>query len=64
MPNGIAVIDKKSDKVIHFIEASGRSALRVLSGIRINMSPDFRAEERFIHDDVLIKIKEDPDYDD
>lgn len=38
----VLIMERKSNKLVEFIECeTGRSALSILSGIRINMSPDF-----------------------
>lgn len=55
--HGIAVRDVKSNKLIDFIKCEiGRSALRVLSGIRMNMSDDYRASEELIEEAETINL--------
>jgi len=48
--HGITVREKSTNKIVDFIECeTGRSALRVLSGIRINMNHnDFKASEEYV----------------
>ena len=47
--HGIAIYEKKTGKRVEFIKCRvGNHALRVLRGVRINMSPDYRAEETSI----------------
>ena len=52
--HGIVVRERKTKKIVEFIEcATGRPALKILSGIRINMSPDYKASEEFIDEKDL-----------
>jgi len=58
--HGIAVSHRKSGEIVEFIKCeTGRSALRVLSGIRINMSHEYKADETYISEDEYKKVKED-----
>ncbi len=57
--HGIAVYEKSSNKVVEFIECDvGRPALKVLSGIRINMSPDYKAEETSLEKSIVEGLKQ------
>jgi len=51
MKHGIKIIERKTGDVVKFIPCNtGREALKVLSGVRRNMSEDYKAEEGFIDD--------------
>ena len=55
--HGIAVRDRKTGELIDFIETdTGSQALRVLSGIRINMGSDYKASEEFVSHDEISKV--------
>lgn len=55
--HGIAIRERKTNELVEFIECdTGRDALRVLSGIRINMGSDFEASETFIEEDEIKKL--------
>lgn len=49
MAHGIAIRERKTNKLVHFIECeTGRPALRVLGGVRINLDhKNYKAEEEF-----------------
>ena len=54
--HGISVRERKTNELVEFIECeTGRPALRILSGIRINMGPDYKASEDYV---ALKEIKE------
>lgn len=55
MKHGIAVREKKTNRLVEFIECeTGRPALRILSGIRVNMNKDdYKAEETFVEEDEI-----------
>ncbi len=56
--HGIAIRDRRTGELIEFIEtATGRSALQVLSGVRINMGSDYKAEEDMVSESEIAKIK-------
>jgi len=56
--HGIAVTERKTKELVEFIPcAFGNPALRILSGIRINMSPDYKAEETFVTQKEVDSIK-------
>jgi len=58
--HGIKIIEKATGEVVEFIPCrTGREALIVLSGVRRNMSPDFKAEEGFIEEKENEKIQND-----
>ena len=49
MRHGIKIIEKRTGDVVKFIPCdTGRAALKVLSGVRRNMSEDYKAEEGFM----------------
>ena len=49
MKHGIKIIERKTGDVVKFIPCNtGREALKVLSGVRRNMSEDYKAEEGFM----------------
>jgi len=55
--HGIAVREIKTKKLVEFIEcATGRPALKILGGIRINMSPNYRASEEFVTEKEITEI--------
>jgi hypothetical protein len=60
MIHGIAVKEKATGEVVDFIKCDvGRPALRVLSGIRINLNhEDYEAEEDLIDEETYKKLKE------
>jgi len=57
--HGITVRERKTNNLVKFIEClRGRPALQILGGIRINMSPDYKASEEFVSEEEIAKIKE------
>ena len=47
--HGIKIIERKTGKVVKFIICgTGRAALKVLSGVRRNISGDYKADEGFM----------------
>ena len=56
--HGVSVRNKKTKELVEFIETDyGRTTLSVLSGIRINMSPEFIAQEENIEQSEISAIK-------
>ena len=58
--NGIAIREKSTKKLVEFIECSGRSALQVLGGSRINLNHDeYQSNEEFgVTEEEVKKMKE------
>ena len=58
MKHGITVREKKIDNLIEFIECpTGNNALRILSGIRINMNhEDYKASEEMVEESEIQKF--------
>ena len=61
--NGIAIREKSTKKLVEFIECSGREALKILAGSRINLNhDDYQSKEEFgITEDEVKKMKKDND---
>jgi len=58
MKHGIAIRERSSKKLVEFIECGlGREALQVLSGVRINLGSDFDAQEDFVEESEITKMK-------
>jgi len=56
--HGITVREVKTNKLVKFIQcATGRTALQILSGIRRNMSSNYRASEEFINEQEIAKLE-------
>lgn len=55
MKHGIAVRSKKTNQLVEFIECDvGRDALKILSGIRINMNhEDYKADETYVKEEEI-----------
>lgn len=54
--HGIRVENKKTKELVRFIKCpEGNSALRVLSGVRINLGAEYRAEEGFATEEEITK---------
>lgn len=59
MEHGIRIEERESGKLVNFIKcATGRSALRVLGGVRINLGDDYKATEGFATAQEIAKAKE------
>ena len=57
--HGIAVRNKKTKQLVQFVECQyGSSALRVLSGVRMNLHKEFDAQEDIIDEKEIALIKE------
>ncbi len=57
--HGISVRHKQTNELVEFIECeTGRPALQVLAGIRINMSTEYKAEESDVNKEEIIKLEE------
>ena len=55
--HGISVRDRKTKELVEFIKCDyGRPALSVLSGIRMNMSPEYVATEENVSEDEIKTI--------
>ena len=61
--NGIAIREKSTNKLVEFMECSGREALRVLGGSRINLNhADYKSNEEFgVTEEEVKKMKEEND---
>ena len=57
--HGIAVRNKKTKQLVSFVECQyGSPALRVLSGMRMNLGKEFDAQEDIIDEKEVALIKE------
>ncbi len=57
--HGIAVRNRKTNQLIEFIECdTGRPALRMLSGRRMNLHQDYDAQEDFVDEAEIQQIKD------
>ena len=58
--NGITIREKSTNKLVEFIECSGREALQVLGGSRINLNhDDYKSTEEFgVTEEEVKKMKE------
>lgn len=57
--HGIAVRNKKTKQLVQFIECQyGSPALRVLSGVRMNLHKEFDAQEDIIDEKEIELIKD------
>lgn len=57
--HGIRIEEKATKKLVDFIECStGREALQILSGVRINLGNDYRATEGFLKDGEQVLIRQ------
>jgi hypothetical protein len=58
MEHGISVRERKTNKLVEFIKCeTGRPALNILKGIRINMGSDYKATEEMIDPEEVNKLK-------
>lgn len=56
--HGISIRHRKTKEIVKFIKTDyGTPALKVLSGVRINMSPDYVASEEIITEEEYNNIK-------
>jgi hypothetical protein len=56
--HGIAIREKATKKLVEFYETpTGRSTLRVLSGVRHNLGEDYKAEEEFVDEKEIEEAK-------
>lgn len=55
MKHGITIREKKSNKLVEFIECPvGNPALRILSGVRINLNhEEYMTEEGFVTEEEV-----------
>ena len=58
--NGIAIRERDTNKLVEFMECSGREALQVLRGSRINLNhADYKSNEEFgVNEEEVKKMKE------
>ncbi len=56
--HGITIREKNTNLLVEFVECSvGRSALRVLSGVRHNLGEDYKASEEFVAEKEIKECK-------
>ena len=58
--HGVSVRDRKTKELVEFMPCDyGKPALRILSGIRMNMSHEFIASEENVSQSEIDSIKKD-----